>query len=570
MKIENYSMAIKKSDIYKQYINSEKKQEERHKKIKSIFQESREKETAASAQLLGYSYMDLNIVPVDMDALSIIPPEKARQAKMAIAYRTRQELHIAVFDPTNADTQKIIKELEEKGYETIILIVSQASLERAWKNYDTSLISKKKLDQLLTLSEEELNSVEKSIVDLSKLTEKIANAPVGETLGIIMAGAVKSQASDIHIEPRAEDVRLRYRVDGVLQDMAIFPKNVYKSLTNRIKMLGHIKLNIDGIPQNGRFTLETEDGNTDIRLALLPSAYGDEIIMRLLYQNTASINLKNIGLSPEILKKINHEISKPNGMILVTGPTGSGKTTTLYAFINILNEPSTKIITIEDPVEYKIPGISQTMVNTEGGYAFASGLAAIMRQDPDIIMVGEMRDPDTASAGIQAALTGHLVFSTLHTNSAVGAIPRLIELGVRPSLIPSAVNAIIGQRLVRVLCPFCKEEYSPAPEAEEKIKKLLAEISPAARINIPDKIKSLWRPKGCPNCNHGYKGRIGVFEVFLLSPKVEKLILEYASNSEIEKTVIEEGMITLKQDGLLKALAGITTISEVESAAGEM
>jgi len=385
-----------------------------------------------------------------------------------------------------------------------------------------------------------------------------------------MAGAVKSQASDIHLEPHPADVRLRYRIDGVLQDMAIFPKNIYASLANRIKMLGRIKLNVAGVPQNGRFTLAIGEEKTDIRLALLPSAYGDEIIMRLLYQNAASLDLNNIGLSPKILEEINHQISKPNGMILVTGPTGSGKTTTLYAFINILNEPGTKIITIEDPVEYKIPGISQTAVNPEGGYTFANGLAAIMRQDPDIIMVGEMRDPDTASAGIQAALTGHRVFSTLHTNSAVGAIPRLIELGVRPSLIPSAANAIIGQRLVRRLCPFCKEEYTPAPEVEEKIKKLLDEIPAAAQIKIPDKIDKLWRAKGCPKCHHGYKGRIGIFEVFLISPKTEKLILDYAPISEIEKIAIEEGMTTIKQDGLLKALTGITTLSEVEEAAGEM
>ncbi len=563
-------MTIQKSDVSKQYINTEKKREERHEKIKSILHGSKEKETAIKAKFMGYSYLDLNIVPIEADALSTIPMEKARQGKIAVIYRVAQKLHIAALDPTNIKTQEIMKELEEKGYNITTIIVSQASLEKAWENYDTSLIRKSALDQLLTLNKEELNDIEKSIVDLSKLTEKITSAPVSETLGIIMAGAIKSQASDIHLEPHPADVRLRYRIDGVLQDMAVFPKNIYTSLANRIKMLGHIKLNISGVPQNGRFTLAIGEENTDIRLALLPSAYGDEIIMRLLYQNAASLDLNNIGLSSEILKKINHEISKPNGMILITGPTGSGKTTTLYAFINILNEPGAKIITIEDPVEYKIPGISQTAVNPEGGYTFANGLSAIMRQDPDIVMVGEMRDPDTASAGIQAALTGHLVFSTLHTNSAVGAIPRLIELGVRPSLIPSAINAIIGQRLVRRLCPFCKEEYSPAPEAEEKIKKLLSEIPAAAQIKIPDKIDRLWRSKGCPKCNRGYKGRIGIYEIFLISPKTEKLILDYAPTSEIEKVAIEEGMMTLKQDGLLKALAGITTLSEVENAAGEM
>lgn len=563
-------MTIQKSDVSKQYINFDKKQEERQGKIKAIFHESKERETAARAKSLGYSYLDLNIIPVEPEALATIPLEKAREGKMAVIYRVGQKLHAAVFDPTDIKTQAIIKELGDKGYNITIIIVSLASLERAWGNYDTSLIVKSKVDQLLTINKKDLNDIEKSIVDLNKLTEKITSAPVSETLGIIMAGAVKANASDIHLEPHIDTVRLRYRIDGVLSDMAVFPKSIYTSLANRIKMLGHAKLNISGVPQNGRFTLSIGKENTDIRLALLPSAYGDEIIMRLLYQDAASLDLDNIGLNPIILEKINHQIAKPNGMVLVTGPTGSGKTTTLYAFINVLNEPGTKIITIEDPIEYKIVGISQTAVNPEGGYTFANGLAAIMRQDPDIIMVGEMRDPDTASAGIQAALTGHLVFSTLHTNSAVGAIPRLIELGVRPALIPSATNAIIGQRLVRKICPYCKEEYAPAPEVEEKIKKALAEIPAAANIKIPDKIETLWRSKGCPKCHQGYKGRIGIFEVFLLSPRTEKLIIDYAPTSELEKAVIEEGMVTMKQDGILKALQGITTLSEVENAAGEV
>jgi type II secretory ATPase GspE/PulE/Tfp pilus assembly ATPase PilB-like protein len=335
-------------------------------------------------------------------------------------------------------------------------------------------------------------------------------------------------------------------------------------------MVGHIKLNVSGVPQNGRFTLKIGTEDTDVRLTLLPNAYGDEIIMRLLYQNVASLNLDKIGLNAVLLEKINHQIAKPNGLILVTGPTGSGKTTTLYAFINTLNEPGKKIITIEDPVEYKIDGISQTSTNPEAGYTFANGLSAVMRQDPDIIMVGEIRDTDTASAGIQAALTGHLVFSTLHTNSAVGAIPRLVELGVRPSLIPSATNVIIGQRLVRILCPFCKEEYEPAQEVADKIKKLLEEIPKTAKLSVPTTVEKLWRAKGCSKCHNGFKGRIGIFEVFVMSPSVEKLIIDYAPNSEIEKIAIEEGMVTLKQDGVLKALAGVTTLGEVESTAGEL
>lgn len=563
-------MTIKKSDASKEYLNFNKKREERHGKIKAIMRESKERETAAKAKLLGYPYLDLNIIPIEADALATVPIEKAKEGKLAIIYRVGQKLHVAILDPADAETQNILSELQNKGYNITIMLVSLASLERAWASYDTSLINKATVDQLLTLKEEELTDVEKSVLDLNKLTEKIINAPITETLGIIMAGAVKASASDIHLEPRADDVRLRYRIDGVLSDMAIFPKSIYASISNRIKMLGHIKINISGIPQSGRFTLAIGNENTDIRIALLPGAYGDEIIMRLLYQGAASLDMDSLGLNPTIMEKVKHEIAKPNGMLLVTGPTGSGKTTTLYAFINVLNEPGTKIITIEDPVEYKIAGISQTSVNPEGGYTFANGLASMMRQDPDIIMVGEMRDPDTASAGVQAALTGHLVLSTLHTNSAIGAIPRLLELGVRPALVPSSINAIIGQRLVRKLCLYCKEEYVPAPEVEEKIMKALSKIPKTSKVNIPTKIEKLWRIKGCSKCHHGFKGRIGIFEVFTISPETEKLILNYAPNSEIERMAIDEGMITMKQDGILKALEGITTIGEVESAAGEI
>ncbi len=563
-------MVIQKAEESKPYANAQKIRDERHLKISKIFHESIEKETAVKAKSMGYSYMDLNITPLEPEALATIPLEEAKQGKIAIIYKVGQTIHAAAFNPTDKKTQEIVKKLSDKGYNISIIMVSMASIERAWTSYDINSKPSAKIEQLLSLKEEDLNNIEKSLIDLNNLANKITSAPVSEILSIIMTGAVKSQASDIHLEPSSDNVRLRYRIDGILQDMAIFPKNIYASVANRVKMLGRIKLNISGVPQNGRFTLAIGGENTDIRLAVLPSAFGDEIIMRLLYQNAAILDLNSIGLNPELLKKINHEITKPNGMILVTGPTGSGKTTTLYTFINILNEPGTKIITIEDPVEYKIPGISQTAVNLEGGYTFANGLASIMRQDPDIIMVGEIRDPDTASTAIQAALTGHFVFSTLHTNSATGSIPRLIELGVRPSLIPPAINAIISQRLVRRLCPFCKEEYAPAPETEEKIKKLLVEIPSASNIKIPEKIERLWISRGCPKCNRGYKGRVGIFEAMLMSPKIEKLIQDYAPTSEIEKTAIKEGMMTLKQDGLLKALEGITTISEVEKAAGEI
>jgi len=562
-------MVVKKSGIPEQFIDEEKNGSQRRVKIKSIYRESEEKEASIRAKNLGYGYLDLNIIPVESESLNIIPPEEAKKAEMAIIHSTGKKLEIAIYDHANGKMKKVIKELTDKGFAVSLIIVSKSSLERAWTGYDFGAITKPAIEQTLSLSEKDLSDFEKSLADLTKLTEKITSSPVSESLNIILAGAIKTNSSDIHLEPTEDSVRVRYRIDGLLQDMAIFPKKIYMPLLNRIKMLGRLKLNVSGIPQNGRLTVKVAGDAVDIRLAILPGVYGEDIVMRLLYQNAAALNIEGLGLRPEMFETVKQQLEKPNGMILVTGPTGSGKTTTLYAFINYLNAPGTKIITIEDPVEYKIAGISQTAVNPEGGYTFSTGLAAILRQDPDIIMVGEMRDPDTASTGIQAALTGHLVFSTLHTNDAPGAIPRLVELGIRPSLIPPATNVIIGQRLVRKLCPFCKSKYSPAPETLEKIQSDLAAISPKAKIKPPEKIEYIWEAKGCPKCNSGYKGRIGIFEIFTISPKIEKLIMEMSPASEIEKTAREEGMITLRQDGILKAIEGITTISEVNRTAGK-
>lgn len=563
-------MAVQKITSNEENISNARNEARRQIKVKSILRESEEKETSAQAKNAGYNYLDLNIIPIETEALKIIPLDEAKKSQLAAIHKSGKKIQIAAFNPETDEARKIIGGLESKGYDYSLIMVSKSSLERAWSNYDIVSVSDPMFEQMLNLSEKELSNFEKSIINLGKLAEKITASPVSETLNIIMAGAVKTQASDIHLEPTADSVRLRYRIDGILQDMAVFPKKIYAPILNRVKMLGRLKLNISGVPQNGRFTVALGSETTDIRLALLPGVYGEDIVMRLLYQNAQALEMTNLGLRPEMLEMIKHELNKPNGMILSTGPTGSGKTTTLYGFVNHLNAPGTKIITIEDPVEYKIPGISQTAVNADQGYTFSTGLAAILRQDPDIIMVGEIRDPDTASIAIQAALTGHLVFSTLHTNDAPGAIPRLTELGIRPSLLPPAINIVIAQKLVRILCPFCKEKYIPAPETIEKIRQTFSSISSKSKIKPPEKIEFIWEAKGCPKCNLGYKGRTGIFEIFTVSPAIEKLILEMASASEINKIACEEGMITMLQDGILKALEGITSVGEVEKIAGEM
>ncbi len=562
-------MVIKKSQERKEFINKEAAEEKLGKMIKNLRHTSEEEEAYVRAKSLGLKYMDLNTVPIDADALKIIPLSEARISNMAVIKKAGRKIYVAVIDPDLPATKNVLKRLSENGFDISLILVSKTSAERAFSSYDLSEVLKPDTDRLV-LEEKDLSEFEQSAIGLNRFAQKITGSPTSETINVILAGAIKINSSDIHLEPAEEFIRLRYRIDGMLIDMAHFPKKIYHQIVSRIKMLGQLKLNLSSVPQNGRFSVSVLNQDIDIRVAVLPGTFGEDIVMRLLYQNAAALDLSQLGLRPDALEKIKREISKPYGMILATGPTGSGKTTTLYAFINKLNDQETKIITIEDPVEYKIAGVSQTQVNPEKGYTFATGLSAILRQDPDVVMVGEIRDPDTAAIAVQAASTGHLVFSTLHTNNAAGAIPRLLELGVRPALIAPSINAVVAQRLVRRLCPFCKERYAPACETKEKIKAAISAISAKAKIALPKKIEFLWRAKGCPKCNFGYKGRVGIFEILPLSPKINKIISDMATEAEINKAAEEEGMLTMKQDGMLKALEGVTTLSEVEKAAGEI
>jgi len=336
-----------------------------------------------------------------------------------------------------------------------------------------------------------------------------------------------------------------------------------------------MKLNLRDIAQDGHFSISTEiekgkQGKIDVRVSIIPSKYGESIVMRILDQSSVLVDIENLGLKGLSSEQVQLQINKPNGMILITGPTGSGKTTTLYSFLNKLNKPTVKIITIEDPIEYEIKGISQTQVQNDRGYSFAEGLRSIVRQDPDIILVGEIRDNETAEISVNAALTGHLVFSTLHTNNAPASVSRLIELGVRPSLIASSVNIFMAQRLVRQLCPHCKRQYKPAKETIDTIKKLVSIISPKSKIEIPKNIDYLYEAAGCSKCNNlGYHGRIGIFETLNTSENIERLIIEMAGESELTRAALEDGMVTMTQDGILKVLEGVTSMDEVWRVTGQ-
>ncbi len=416
-------------------------------------------------------------------------------------------------------------------------------------------------NDILKEAERELNN----IPAISKKIETTLGKDISRVLEIILAGGLFIKASDIHIEPVEEGAKMRMRLDGILQDVFTFNKDASRKVISRIKLISKVKLNVEDRPQDGRFTIvfpfREKDLNIEIRMSALPSEHGETIVMRILDPRKL-IMVEDLGLRKDLYHIFKQEISKPNGMVIVTGPTGSGKTTTLYAFLKTINKPGIKIITIEDPVEYHLDGISQTEVNPERGYDFVGGLRAIVRQDPDVILVGEIRDLETAQIGMQAALTGHLVFSTLHTNDAPGAVPRLTALGEDISNIAPAINMIIAQRLVRKICSACTKYEKASTEQLEELKKELETVKEDV-FTFPEEI---YLPKsvGCKACSFtGYSGRIGIFEAFLLDEEMEEHLYKSPSITEIRTRAVEKGMVSIRQDGIIKAIEKQTTLDEV-------
>ncbi|MFZ2975125.1 MAG: GspE/PulE family protein [Candidatus Moraniibacteriota bacterium] len=540
-------------------------------KILSTFRKKEEEEMASAlAAELNLPYVDTNLIPISKDDIRLLTEEEARKFGIAVIHRSGKVVTIISRDPSNQETLDFLETLKnDKGWQIKLFVVSASNLNRVWEKYK-QIVFVDILDQMsLNLTGDDLTKFEEEMKDLITLKQRIKELPTTQVLNIMLAGGYKLGASDVHIEPQEKEIRLRYRIDGTLQDVAFLPLNVFHTILSRIKLMSGMKLNLRDIAQDGTFEINLAEKKISLRVSIIPGSFGESIVMRLLDPDSIKVSVENLGLQGLAYENIQKQMQAPNGMILNTGPTGSGKTTTLYSIINKLNTPDKKIITIEDPIEYELPGISQTQIEKDRGYTFSQGLRAIVRQDPDVILVGEIRDDETADIAVNSALTGHLVLSSLHTNNAVGTIPRFIELGVKPTLMSPAINAIIGQRLVRKLCD-CKEAYVPARESIESIKKILSIISPKAKVEIPKNIEKLYRPKGCPKCNGlGYKGRMGIFEVLTINEDIEKLILEMAGETELAMAALESGMITMLQDGILKAIAGITSIDEVESATGQ-
>lgn len=412
---------------------------------------------------------------------------------------------------------------------------------------------------------EEVEKDVKNIADFKTKIEQYIGQSVTKLLDVILFGSITLGASDIHLEPEEDQARLRIRLDGVLQDVVFFEQNTYHSLISRLKLLSKLKLNVTDKPQDGRFSIEVADLLIEIRTSSLPAEYGESIVMRILNPKNL-IGLEALGLRKDLYKMFEKEIQKPNGMIIVTGPTGSGKTTTLYAFLMKIQDPEIKIITIEDPIEYHLKGVSQTQVAPEKGYDFSDGLRSIVRQDPDVILVGEIRDLETAKIALQAALTGHLVLSTLHTNDAAGTIPRLVDLGTEPSSIASGLKMAVGQRLVRKVCRKCSSLVKPTSAEMAEIEKGLKNLP--SSVEAPD-LKNLKiakaKEKGCEACNFtGYKGRKGLYEVFLVDSEIEKFILTNPPVSAVREMAIKKGMVTMYQSGLIDVALGETTLDEVK------
>lgn len=540
--------------------------------LKRLYHKSEEEKATAIAGKYNLSYIDLSIVPISAEIVNSVPEEDARKANMAVIYRVGKKLQIAVTDPENYETKKLLEKLKkEEGISYTLVVVSIDGLKRAWSNYGHGTVTEVFENQGMSLEEKDLTEFEKGINNIIELKKRISEIHTTEIFNIIVAGAIKTKSSDIHIEPGADYIRLRYRIDGVLQDITKLPKKTHRIILSRVKMLSKMKLNVSDVPQDGHFGISLENTNINVRASVLPSNFGESVVLRILSESSIKIQLDGLGFNQYYLAKVEEQISKPTGMILTTGPTGSGKTTTLYSFVHRLNRSDVKIITLENPIEYRIEGISQTEVGEEGGLSFVNGLKAVVRQDPDIIMVGEIRDPETSEIAIQAALTGHMVLSTLHTNNAAGAIPRLLHLQVDKHLIAPAINVVIAQRLTRLLCSHCREEYIPAGETIEKIKAILEKIPRNNELKIPTDIKVLYRSKGCSKCNFiGYSGRIGIFEIFTMTPNIEKIILGNVSASDIMEVARKDGMINMQEDGILKALEGLTSLEEIVRVTGEI
>jgi len=536
--------------------------------IRSMRLVTEEQLTEAKSEFIRVPYVDLDSIGFAPEALSMVPESVAEKYKVVpYGLDTKEKvLMVTMVNPLDLET---IEFLEKKtGLSVKVAMSTEKQIVAFIKE---KYLREKGITSEVTkaLDERKKDEVERSTL-VAKNKKVSSEAPVAKIVSTILEFAVKSRASDIHIEPQEDNVRIRYRIDGILQEKYLLPRNVHDAVVSRIKILSNMKIDEKRIPQDGRFFFSADDNDVDLRVSTVPTTYGEKVVMRLLKKAQKVPSLPDLGLRGLALKNLMESIERPHGIIIVCGPTGSGKTTTLYSVLDRVSSSKVNVMTIEDPVEYQIKGISQVQVNSQAGLTFANALRAFLRQDPNIMMVGEVRDAETADLAINAALTGHLVFSTLHTNNASGVPPRMIDMGVEPFLLVSSLNCVVGQRVLRRVCKECSKDIPIPPDVETDMKKVLGPIY--------DMVEDKWKKEGkkmtikqiqgCEVCgNTGYFGRIAIYEVMPITEKISKLIVSKASASDIENQAMEEGMLTMKQDGYVKVLEGTTTLEEVKRVA---
>lgn len=558
-------------------------EEEQQKRFSQLRGDEEEGLVAMLAQSrYGISSVNLAGLPIDNDAIRLLEEKDARALDVAPYKLIGKKVFLAVRSPIADGAQKAKTILEAKGFEVEMVMASEASMKKVWSRYEDLSFATRSRAGGLDISPDVLVELSQKVKNIQDAVDEIQTALSDDTgehhlsriLEVILGSGIGIGASDVHIEPMEDKVELRFRLDGVLRIITHFNAQTYHQINTRIKLLSGLKLTISSNPQDGRFSafLGTGDDEVEIsfRTSLIPGAYGESIVLRILNPKSIRVGLEDLGISPPMFDIFMREIKKPNGMILLTGPTGSGKTTTLYAFLQKIFSPEIKVITIEDPIEYHLAGITQTQVEHKKGYTFLEGLRSALRQDPDVIMVGEIRDPETAKIAVESALTGHLVFSTLHTNNAQGVIPRLIDLDVNPKILVSALSLSIAQRLVRTLCTNCKVERPVTPEEKVLIETIwdsaVAKGKNMDQFEVKRDITTLWAAKGCEKCNNtGYKGRLGIFEVIQTDEAIEKIIIDSPSERDIKHIADQQGTLDMREDGLIKILQGKTDFEEVKS-----
>ncbi|MBU0646059.1 GspE/PulE family protein [Patescibacteria group bacterium] len=540
-------------------------------KMSEVRLKEKEVEAEKLAASLGVPYVNLKGFPISPESIVTIPEEQAKELKAVCFLNTGPEIRVASLKPTEEKVKEFVFQLGERFQaNTGLYQISEESFRVAMEVYQ-KLPKIKAIIKGVKVTDEELAKYQAQIKNFKDVQQVLAGASISDLMTVIMAAALQLGTSDVHIEAEQERVLVRFRVDGVLQEIASLPHDFWKKIIARIKLISGLKINVTERPQDGRFTIFLKSGDTDVRVSTIPTNWGESVVMRLLKPSSISVEFGQLGFRPLVEAKLKKEIAKPHGMIVTTGPTGSGKTTTLYAILRSRNDSETKIITLEDPIEYKLQGINQSQIDHSKNYTFAGGLRSILRQDPDVVMVGEIRDLETAEVAINAALTGHLMISTLHTNDAAGAIPRFIAMGVKPFLLAPALNAIMGQRLTRRIHEDCKQEVQPSPEQLAFIKKVVSEIPATSGEQVkPEGEWKFYKGKGCDVCNNsGYKGRVGIYELLLMSEEIRAAMGESLSEYQVRQLAVQQGMVSMQQDGILKVLDGLTTVDEILRVAGE-